>query len=135
MRFAARDLGFAVGLRLTRMIIRLAGFRRAIALARRLPPSRRPLRSKNAVAHWSQTIARVGGRPYGGTCLDRSVFLWWLMRVRGLDGRLRIGVVIEDGQLDAHAWVEQDGIVVNDDPAVTDRFEVFDEDPAALVFS
>ena len=84
---------------------------------------------------WAETIRRVGGRPYGATCLDRSVFLWFLMRQRDLDGRIRIGVAFDDDRLDGHAWVELDGVVVNDEPDVADRFSVFDEDPTGIVFS
>lgn len=135
MRSAASDLAFAIGLRITRLVIRLGGFRRTIVLARRIPSSGRDTPALAAVTDWSRSIERVGGRPYGGTCLDRSVFLWWLMRVRGLDGNLRIGVVVADGRLDGHAWVELDGFVVNDDFDIADRYEVFDEDPTGLVFS
>ena len=48
---------------------------------------------------------------------------------------LRIGVTLEEDRLDAHAWVEQDGAVVNDDPDIANRFAVFDGDPAGLVFA
>ncbi len=135
MQTTVRDLSFAIGLRLTRLTIRLAGFRRTVVLARRVPTSRRTAPPLDSATAWAEAIERVGGRPYGGTCLDRSVFLWWLMRVRGLDGFLRIGVLMGDDRIEAHAWVELDGVVVNDEPDIADRFEVFDDDPTGLVFS
>ena len=93
-------------------------------------------RPDGAVAvRWADQIARVGGRPYGATCLDRSVFLWFLMSQRGLDAGIRIGVAFEGNRLDGHAWVELDGRVVNDKPDVADRFSVFDDDPAGMVFT
>ena len=133
---ALRTLGFAAGLRLTRLSLRTVGFRRTVALLNSLPslPQRGPASSGDPV-QWAHTINRVSRRPYGGTCLDRSVFLWFLMRRRNIDGRLRIGVAYDSNRLDGHAWVEFDGRVVNDDPDVADHFTVFDEDPAGLVFS
>jgi len=133
---ALRTLGFATGLRLTRLSLRTIGFRRTIALLGGLPalPQHRAAEAGHA-ALWADAIRRVGGRPYGGTCLDRSVFLWFLMRRHSIDGRLRIGVAYHNSRLDGHAWIELDGGVVNDDPDVADRFAVFEEDPTRLVFS
>jgi hypothetical protein len=133
---ALRTLGFAAGLRLTRLSLRTIGFRRTVTLLGRLPslPHRGPKGGGDA-ARWADMIHRVNGRPYGGTCLDRSVFLWFLMRRNSIEGRLRIGVAYVNSRLDGHAWVELDGHVVNDDPDVADRFTVFDEDPTGLVFS
>ena len=133
---ALRTLGFAAGLRLTRLSLRTVGFRRTVALLNGLPslPQLGPASGGDA-ARWADTINRVSGRPYGGTCLDRSVFLWFLMRRRNIDGRLRIGVAYDGKRLDGHAWVELDDRVVNDDPDVAEHFTVFDKDPTGLVFS
>ena len=43
------------------------------------------------------------------TCLTRSLLLGWLLRRRGMDSQLRIGVRLTKGMLDAHAWVECNG--------------------------
>jgi hypothetical protein len=45
-----------------------------------------------------------------GTCLSRSLTLIKLMARRGMAGRLRIGVSLENGALEAHAWVEAGGV-------------------------
>ncbi len=129
--------GFAVGVRATRFALRRVGFRRTVSLLGSVPtPLGRRRPDPVSVRHWADRIAAVGGRPYGATCLDRSVFLWFLMRQRGLDGRIRIGVAFDpERRLDGHAWVEFEGRVVNDAPDVAQRFEVFDEDPIGLVFS
>lgn len=128
--------GYAVGVRLTRLSLRTLGFRRTIAAMKSIP---RPLvvhpSNVASASKWADAIARVGGRPYGATCLDRSVLLWLLMRQRGLDPRLRIGVAFDDDELNAHAWVESTGRVINDDPQVAERFAVFESDPTGLVFS
>ena len=133
---AVPTAGFAIGVRLTRLSLRLAGFRRTITLLACLPkPPKARTATTDNVAQWTNTIRRVGGRPYGATCLDRSVFLWFLMHQRGLDGRIRIGVAFDKDRLDGHAWVELDGRVVNDDPNIAKDFAVFDEDPTGIVFS
>ncbi|MBK7991648.1 MAG: lasso peptide biosynthesis B2 protein [Comamonadaceae bacterium] len=59
------------------------------------------------------------------TCLTRSLLLGWLLRRRGVASDLRIGVRLTNGVLDAHAWVECDGIPVNDRPDVGAQFASF----------
>ena len=73
----------------------------------------------NAVA------ARLPGRP---ACLTRSVTLWWILRRRGIDSTLRIGVRTADGRLEAHAWVELGGVVLNDRQDVGQQFAAFEGD-------
>jgi len=63
--------------------------------------------------------------PFPVTCLTRSLLLGWLLRRRGVASDLRIGVRLTQGMLDAHAWVECDGVPVNDRPDVSARFASF----------
>jgi hypothetical protein len=60
-------------------------------------------------------------------CLTRSLYLWWLLRRRGVSCELRIGVKMKDGALEAHAWVEHAGVPVNDRSDVGERFGAFDD--------
>jgi hypothetical protein len=66
-------------------------------------------------------------------CLTRSLYLWWLLRRRGIDSQLRIGVRLTQGVLDAHAWVEHAGIPINDRRDVSTDFAPFD-DPVSPSF-
>lgn len=59
------------------------------------------------------------------TCLTRSLLLGWLLRRRGVQSQLRIGVRLTQGALDAHAWVECEGVPVNDRPGVSAQFASF----------
>jgi hypothetical protein len=59
------------------------------------------------------------------TCLTRSLLLHWLLLRRGVENQLRIGVRLNQGALDAHAWVECEGIPVNDRPDVSLQFASF----------
>lgn len=59
-------------------------------------------------------------------CLQRSLVAWWLLRRRGLAPELRIGVTKGlEGALAFHAWLELDGVVINDSPDVLIRYLPF----------
>lgn len=61
-----------------------------------------------------------------GTCLSRSLTLLDLLEREHLPGVLRIGVRAPGAALEAHAWVECGGIVLNDRPDVDTRFSAFE---------
>jgi hypothetical protein len=57
-------------------------------------------------------------------CLPRSLLLWHFLRDRGASAEIRLGVTkLADGNLSAHAWVEFDGLPLNDGPDVLERYE------------
>lgn len=78
--------------------------------------ARRIARMVNAAARYS---------PYKANCLKRSLALWWLLRRRGIDSDVRIGVRKIEGSFQAHAWVEMGGVVVNDTPRFVQAFTPF----------
>jgi hypothetical protein len=80
----------------------------------------------NSAAHYA---------PGPVTCLTRSLLLRWLLRRRGIASKLRIGVQLTEGRLDAHAWVEVEGIPINDAQDVAQRFAVFNEPLSPQAFS
>lgn len=53
-----------------------------------------------------------------GACLERALALWWILRRRRLPAELRIGARLQAGRFEAHAWVQLDGAVLNDDEAL-----------------
>ena len=69
------------------------------------------------------------------SCLTRSLLLRWLLRRYGTASDLRIGVCFQEGVFAAHAWVEKDGIPVNDSPEVVAHFAAFDQPVAPAMFS
>ncbi len=76
------------------------------------PPSGR-------IAQAAQTVDLASRHTVvGNTCLHRSMALWWLLGRRGVDSHLRFGVRKDGAHLNAHAWVEYQGRVVNDQPTV-----------------
>jgi hypothetical protein len=54
--------------------------------------------------------------PFRVLCLPRSVVLWTLLRREGFNPAVKLGVRKGDQGFDAHAWVEVDGVSL-DDPA------------------
>lgn len=117
----------ALLLPVTQIGLRLVGFNRTAGLLARL--STRPPRPADRayVTAAADAVALVAGRPVlGARCLGRSLVLWFLLRRRGIDAELVVGAHPPgDGTLDAHAWVEVDGIPANDAPDVRDRFGSF----------
>ena len=59
-------------------------------------------------------------------CLTRSVVLWWLLRLQGIETRLRLGVRLSHGQFLAHAWVEHGDRPINDRFDIAEDFAPFD---------
>lgn len=82
---------------------------------RQLPPEtvRKMGALVNAAARYS---------PVPSTCLIRSLVLVSQLRRRNVPSSLRIGVCLQDGQLQAHAWVEHQGMPVNDSLDVDSSF-------------
>ena len=59
------------------------------------------------------------------TCLERSLVLIWLLKRKGIEGDLHIGVRPSDDGVDAHAWVEYGGAVINDSDCVRENYAAF----------
>ena len=72
-------------------------------------------------------VNRAANHVFGPvTCLTRSLLLRWLLRRYGTTSDLCIGVRLEQGEFAAHAWVEKDGIPLNDRPEFVARYAIFD---------
>ena len=59
------------------------------------------------------------------SCLTRSLLIGWLLRRQGVASELRIGVRMINGSLDAHAWLENNGLPINDAPGDVANFAPF----------
>ena len=70
-------------------------------------------------------IAAAYYQPWAN-CLKKSLVLWSLLRQQGISSEIRIGVRQNDQTFEAHAWVEYEGMVLNDVRDVRDRFSAFD---------
>lgn len=122
-----------VALAWVRVALPALGFRRVHARLARLAdgpidpiagapgPARNPV--VDATARAVDRAARCG--PRQPSCLPRALTLWWLLRRQGIAAELRIGARRVADRLEAHAWVECDGRVLNDHADIHDRFAAF----------
>lgn len=99
------------------------------ALGESLPPTFNTergiaLQQARAAARMVALAERYG--PYPANCLKRSVVTYWLLRRRGIDCNLRIGVCKKSSQIEAHAWIECLGQPLNEGADVHERFSPFD---------
>jgi hypothetical protein len=113
-----------LGLLLTAIGLRLLGLRRWQETLRRWPWSP-PLAANDC--HDLARLVRAAARRLHGehSCLPQALVLWWLLRGGGFAADLRIGVRKRAGQLEAHAWVEQQGKALDDRDDVPTGFTPF----------
>lgn len=106
------------------ILLRTAGYasarrrleRRAVATIRPLDDSARQQAKLDA---WA--IRACASRLPWGTCLRRSLALWWLLRRRGIDSEIHFGARLEGG-IEAHAWLELEGRALTDPVDPRTRF-------------
>jgi hypothetical protein len=65
-------------------------------------------------------------------CLARSIALARVLGRRGVACDIRIGVRTNDGQLEAHAWVEHNGQPLNEDESALRTYAPFTEPLGSL---
>ena len=97
--------------------LRLFGYRRTRRWLERHAPnagSRCASPDDLAAAQGLARLASIAGRHslIEVTCLRQSLLVFWLLRRRGLNAEIKLGVRKQDGTLDAHAWVELDGLAL-----------------------
>jgi hypothetical protein len=73
----------------------------------------------NRTVQRAQAIARLVGIaaahvPVDVACLHRSLVLWRLLRDRSIPCELRLGAGTTGGAFEAHAWVECEGVALNE---------------------
>ena len=119
------------------LALKVTSFRRLLAILRTLSPMHQPALSPARVAeanlvrlrrarHAAGIVNAVADRgPYRANCLKRSLALWWLLRRRGIASEVRIGVRTGDSGFEAHAWIECDGVIINDRTALVRQFIPF----------
>jgi Transglutaminase-like superfamily len=63
---------------------------------------------------WRMVLAAGRYSLLKGTCLERSLALWWLLARKGIATQLRIGARKSGEKFEAHAWVERDGVAIGE---------------------
>ena len=109
-----RLLGLACGLPVVETSLQCIGAQRTASwLSRAIkprpihPPAAAELQQADRLAH----LAVIAGRRgiLQARCLSQAMLVRALLRRRGLDAVVQVGVRKDSGQFDAHAWVELDG--------------------------
>lgn len=116
----------AVALR-TRGPARLAAFIAAASA----PPLAAAGEQQRALETARMVMAAARRSPWN-SCLPQSLVLQWLLQRSGIVSELRLGVRKTAGILDAHAWVEYHGLILNDGAIVHERFAAFDPPRAGV---
>jgi len=111
--------------------LNLAGLRRIRALLACREPlaetqadAEHVLARAAAVARLVAAAARHG--PYKAKCLPVALTLAWLLQRQGMTTDLRLGVRKAAARLEAHAWIEFQGIPLIDTPEVHEHFVAFE---------
>lgn len=112
--------------------LRLFGLRRIqAALARGKPPVEAEagigIASLRAAGTARLVAAAARHGPYRASCLPVALTLGWLLRQQGIGTDLRLGVRKVAARLEAHAWIEHQGMPLIDTPEVHERFAAFDQ--------
>ena len=112
--------------------LRLAGFRRwknwlersemapAVQYTGEAMGTRSPLSANPTGAAWYARLSNAAARhfPVRTNCLENSFALYWLTQRHHIPATLRIGARKVEGRLEAHAWLEAEGIILDDSDPV-----------------
>ena len=110
---------------------------RCFGMLRAFAPPRASLRHARPHRHGddAERARRVAGLvhaaarhgPFRATCLPISLTLHRLLRERGIEAHLRLGVRKAGAGLEAHAWIERDGEPLMEPARIGERYAVFAE--------
>ena len=70
---------------------------------------------------------------FQANCLQQTLVLWCLLRRNHIESEIRFGARKQEGQVQAHAWVEVGGVALNEDDGVHERFSPLDELAASKI--
>ena len=110
----------AAGFAATWVGLRLLGFRRWKGFLEWLGPSANSMKettnpetlaTARVVARVEESVAR--NFVFEPNCLEQSLVLWWLLRLRSMCSELRVGGRKAGDCFEAHAWVECCGAVLS----------------------
>jgi Transglutaminase-like superfamily len=76
------------------------------------------------IAHMVNAADRHG--LFRSSCLAKSLALWWLLERQGIASQLRIGIRKENEKFEAHAWIERDGLALNEAEEYHRHYAAFD---------
>ena len=110
--------------------LKTVGLRRTQSWLARHPLATTPPSTEQMRANVRRTAQMVAAAcrwyPFRSDCLPRTIILWSLLRRRGINADVRIGVRCDtQGEFQAHAWLEWNGEVINDAGDVATQYLPF----------
>lgn len=82
--------------------------------------------SKKFLGNESKIIGySVGNSLFKSTCLEKSLFTYLIVGMYGIKTELKFGVNNSTEDFSSHAWVEYQGIILNDTPETLDNISPF----------
>jgi hypothetical protein len=118
----------SVLLPLVALSLKLVGFKRTqVFIGDPISIYSKAFSSKPKMPVLARKIARMVpvAANYGlhrSSCLEKSLVLWWLLKRKGIEAQLRIGVQKEGSVFGAHSWLELDGKVLIDSEDTVQRY-------------
>ncbi len=112
--------------------LRLFGYNRTLAMLQRFVPTNpAPTAPYGDPETYASAVRRLVRQvrhrsPLPGTCLSRSLSLWWKLQRCGIEAKLRIGTRKDSPSFQAHAWVEYHGQPLNAGRRVRQQYVAFD---------
>jgi len=105
------------------------------SLQRRQAPGGKPTKFEKEKLEVTVRMLKAAVRHSPGqpSCLEESLTLWWLLARQGISSEVRIGIRKQAENFEAHAWVERDGIALNEPEAKHRHYAAFESEfpPAA----
>ena len=120
----------------TGLLLKLKGFKQTQRILNRFS-KKVPLKSdlsKECQLAKAQSITRMvsimaAHGPFRAKCLNKSLVSRCLLQRKGIETELKIGASNDSSaSFNAHAWLEFQGVVINDSKDVGDRFSVFNSE-------
>ncbi len=112
--------------------LRSLGLKQTEKILARFVPAAIPMDEEEAfiiLDRYSTIFNEIKHQPFlKGRCLSRSLAMQFALRRQGIYTSLRIGINIQKGLFDAHAWLEKEGLLLNDHPANTSTYFVLPEE-------
>lgn len=109
---------------LVALCLKLSGLQRTYTFLSCLIPQ--PTCSSSFQLQTTANAVQIAAKYYTwATCLRKSLVLWFLLRRQGIAAELQIGTRFEQGEFQAHAWVEYQGDVVGDRRSIREYFTTF----------
>lgn len=89
----------------------------------------RPSRANGLRPETAARLVRIAAEHslYRARCLEKSLVLRWILCREGVDARIILGARKEDKEMQAHAWVEVDGVSLDDVTDIHRPFSPFEK--------